>query len=212
MHSTSTRVRDTFHGGRLLQGLEMPLREFLCSQRQSSIRRCTNTSITSKWNTLYPVLTSFRPALSVQRTKITAFNEDYQQPAILTKHRTVTADLPFVNCITGLTIGKQSTSFPIADTSPIETVSDIQGGYCFTSTLIAYSSPTQYVLTDRRVNGSVQKMPATHQRSYLKDLDSQTFQSQTKVTIVGEYRNYLSHSAAFLISTLPMSSPFTLFP
>ena len=30
---------------------------------------------------LFPDLTSFRPALLVQRTRITAFSEDYQQPA-----------------------------------------------------------------------------------------------------------------------------------
>ena len=55
-----------------------------------------STPATSERNTLFPDLTSFRPALLVQRTKITAFSEDYQQPAAPKKLRSVTAYLLFV--------------------------------------------------------------------------------------------------------------------
>ena len=73
-----------------------------------------STAVTSRRNTLYPDLTSFRQALLVQRTKITAFSEDYQQPAAPEKMRTVTAYLQFVQLQSSLTNGKQSTPFPRA--------------------------------------------------------------------------------------------------
>ena len=57
-----------------------------------------STPATSERNTLFPDLTSFRPALLVQRTKITAFSEDYQQPAAPKKLRSVTAYLRLVYC------------------------------------------------------------------------------------------------------------------
>ncbi|KIP01077.1 hypothetical protein PHLGIDRAFT_405876 [Phlebiopsis gigantea 11061_1 CR5-6] len=41
------------------------------------------------------------PALPVQRTKITAFSEDYQQPAAPKKLRSVTAYLRVVYCVPG---------------------------------------------------------------------------------------------------------------
>lgn len=50
-----------------------------------------------------------------QGTEITAFGEDYQQPAATKSRSTVTADPRAVSCITGLAISKQSTSFSIAD-------------------------------------------------------------------------------------------------
>ena len=55
-----------------------------------------STAVTSRRNTLYPDLTSFKQALLVQRTKITAFSEDYQQPAAPEKMRAVTAYLRLV--------------------------------------------------------------------------------------------------------------------
>ena len=60
-----------------------------------------STPATSERNTLFPDLTSFRPALLVQRTKITAFSEDYQQPAAPEKLRSVTAYLRVVYCVPG---------------------------------------------------------------------------------------------------------------
>jgi hypothetical protein len=52
-----------------------------------------STIVTSRRNTLYPDLTSSKQALPVQRTEITAFTEDYQQPAAPKKMRAVTAYL-----------------------------------------------------------------------------------------------------------------------
>lgn len=85
LHSTSTRVRDTFHSGCSLQGFKCLCVNSFAVNNSIPPKR-TNMSMTSKWNTLYPVLTSFRPALPVQWTEITAFGEDYQQPAILWKY------------------------------------------------------------------------------------------------------------------------------
>ena len=61
--------------------------------RIPSGKNVLSTAATSRRNTLYPDLTSFRQALPVQRTEITAFSEDYQQPAAAEKMRTVAAYL-----------------------------------------------------------------------------------------------------------------------
>lgn len=69
------------------------------------------TPVTSERNTLFPDLTSFRPALPVQWTEITAFSEDYQRPAAPEKLQRSHGVSPIRVSHTGLTIGKQSTSF-----------------------------------------------------------------------------------------------------
>ena len=98
LYSTSTYVRRRFPRRAFVTRLWLlPL--WIPPQLQRAFRPRKNvlsTAVTSRRNTLYPDLTSFKQALLVQRTKITAFSEDYQQPAAPEKMRAVTAYLRLV--------------------------------------------------------------------------------------------------------------------
>ena len=88
--------RDTFHGGRSLQGFKFAFVNSPTVTDRIPSEDVLSEFVTSRRNTLYPDLTSFKQALLVQRTKITAFSEDYQQPAAPEKMRAVTAYLRLV--------------------------------------------------------------------------------------------------------------------
>ena len=76
---------DTFHGGRSLQGFKQCLCEFPHSLRAHSVwkKRTQHICDQRKKHLVPRSHTIPRLALLVQKTKITVFGEDYQQPAHL---------------------------------------------------------------------------------------------------------------------------------
>ena len=80
-HSTTySRLATLSLAGVRYKALLLPLRESPRNLGPRSNRSRTSRAKVNERNTLFPVLTSFRSALRVHSTRITTFNEDYQQP------------------------------------------------------------------------------------------------------------------------------------
>lgn len=113
-------TRTAFHSGRSLQGFKNAyVNPPTTPQRipqQNESRHVLSNRKAGRRNTLFPVLTSFRQALPVQRTRITVFGGGL--PAAGTpkrwRHNHGISPRSLIAAL-GLAIGKQSTSFHSAD-------------------------------------------------------------------------------------------------
>ena len=102
----------------------MPLCESLHSQRPRSNRSRTSRTKTSERNTLYPVLTSFGLALlvPVELGSLSTMKTTSDRSCLKGKHSHGVSPIGYL--LSGLAIGKQSTSLFITDISHIRTMSD----------------------------------------------------------------------------------------
>ena len=100
--------------------------EFPHSQRAHSVQERTKHINDQRKKHLVPRSHTIPgPVLSVQRTEITAFSEDYQQPAAPEKLRSVTAYLRVVYCVPG---SNQAVSNP----HPSSLQTHVTKGQCLT--------------------------------------------------------------------------------
>ena len=159
-HSTTySRLATLSLAGVRYKALLLPLRESPRNLGPRSNRSCTSRAKVNERNTLFPVLTSFRSALRVHRTRITTFNEDYQQPDA-PERRTQSRRIPddYLRLVwpsasnphpPSLQAHVSKGRYPtIKRTSTIHNV-----------THIVLSIPIQYTLLDRSIHASVHSTP-----------------------------------------------------